>query len=304
MKDFWGIRFSHVLLLIAAILLSATVFVLATIPIFLLRISLGASKFIVFTGLVILGLLLLHESIVWIPLLVATILVGLYQQAKELDCGLAQAGLVSILGTTGLVSFFLGLYVHITDLDLIALVNDKTQLFLTALKQMQPNVTIELDTLVAQIPSAMVMILLFSLWFGLIGIKYLAAGGRLKGLGGITNQKSEQIIATKLREFELPSFVIWIALPVIAVTFIEFDLVEIKLIAGNILNILLVLYFFHGLSIIAVFFRVTEVGIFWRVFWYIILTVQMFLLVSSLGFADFWMNFRSKINKKPAKTAL
>ncbi|MCB0347401.1 MAG: DUF2232 domain-containing protein [Bdellovibrionales bacterium] len=302
MKNFWGIRLSHLMLLLTAVFLSVGIFVLATIPLFLLRISLGASRYIALVSVTTIAMLFSQSSIAWIPFLIAATLVGLYQHAKDLDCELLQAGLVSILGTTGLFSFFLGLFVHITDLDLLTLVNTKTQQFLVTLKEVQPNLTIDLDTLVTQIPSAVVMILLFSLWFGLLGLKYLAKNDRIKTLHGITSQKLRQINSTKLRDFELPGFVIWIALPVIAITFIEFDLVEIKMIAGNILNILLILYFFHGLSIIAVFFRASEVGIFWRVFWYIVLTVQMFLLVSSLGFADFWMNFRSKINKKPAKT--
>jgi hypothetical protein len=302
MKELWGIRFSHILLLVAALFLSTTTFVLATIPLFLLRISLGAAKFVILTGIVSILLLVFHQSLVWIPFLIVATLVALYQQAKEMNCGLVQAGSVSILGTSGLFAFCLGLFVHITDLDLMAVIHQKMQVFLDTIQSMQPEVKIELDTLVAQIPSALIMLLLFGLWLGLVGVRYLASRGRLERLGGMTPTNIQQITNTNLRDFELPGFVIWIALPVIAATFVEFDLVEIKMIAGNILNVLLVLYFFHGLSIIAVFFRAYEVGIFWQVFWYIILTVQMFLLVSSLGFADFWMNFRSKINNKPAKT--
>lgn len=303
MREFWGIRFSHILLLVVAIVLATTTFVLATIPLFVLRISLGASKYTILIGIATITAMLLHQPFIWIPFLVAASLVSLYQQAKEMDCSLAQAGMVSILGTSGLMAFCLGLFIQVTDMDIVGFMNEKTQLFLNSLKAMQPEVNVEVETLVAQVPSAVIMILLFTLWLGLLGTKYLAKRGRLETLTGMTSHKVQQIVSTKLRDFALPGFVIWIALPVIAMTFIEFDMVELKMVAGNILNILLVLYFFHGLSIIAVFFRAYEVGIFWQVFWYIILTIHMFLLVSSLGFADFWMDFRSKINKKPAKTA-
>jgi hypothetical protein len=303
MKQLWGIRFSHILLVVVTLILSTTTFVLATIPLLLLRISAGASRFIILIGLTTIGFMAFHQAAIWIPFLIACSLVAIYQQARELDCGLAQSGLVSILGTSGLLAFCLGLYIHVTDLDLMTIVNEKTQLFVNAVKQIQPELTLETEKIAAQIPSAVIMVMMIALWLGLVGTKYFASRTKMQGFTGMSTLRIQQILETKLRDFQLPAFVIWIALPVIGATFIEFDLVEIKMIAGNLLNILLVLYFFHGLSIIAVFFRAYEVGIFWQAFWYIILTVHMFLLVSSLGFADFWMNFRSKIDKKPAKTA-
>jgi uncharacterized protein YybS (DUF2232 family) len=72
----------------------------------------------------------------------------------------------------------------------------------------------------------------------------------------------------------------------------------LEALSHNALNVLLVLYFFQGLGVVARFFQVIKLSSFWQGFWYIMIVFQLLLLVSVLGFIDFWIDFRERLVKK------
>lgn len=292
----------HLFLLVLAAFLSATTVVLACIPLFLLRSTAGRMAYILYSAFGLSALALTQNFSLIVPVACSVLLVAFFEEARKLTCNLYQAGLASILSVSGLFSLSLAAFIHFSKIDFSLYLQEKMNLLLSSVKEMQPDVTFNLDKVVLQLPSAVVMIFMISLWLGLLGRSF--AIKKYKSLKTyVDKEELSSLEKLKIADFSLPEQMIWLALPVLAVAFIDIQMSGLQVVASNLLNVIIVLYFFQGLSIVSFFFKENKIGTFWKWFWYIILVIHMFLLVSSLGFADYWMDFKSKIRKKPAKAA-
>ncbi len=70
--------------------------------------------------------------------------------------------------------------------------------------------------------------------------------------------------------------------------------ISLKLLGTNGLLILMTIYFFQGIAIVAFFFDKKQLPRFLRIVLYSLIAVQQLLLlvVIGLGFFDVWLNFR------------
>jgi len=291
----------HLFLMVLAVFLSVTTVVLAAIPLFLLRNSAGRGLYYIY-GFGLCCLLAISQELSFVvPILSSLLLVGFFEEARRLTCSMFQAGLASLLIVTGILSFSLSIFIQFSGLDLKSFLVEKLNVLLSSLKEVQPDMMIEAEKILVQLPSAIVMIFMLTLWLGLVGSSFAAR--RYKTIANYTSQPNLDIMKSfDGAQFHLPGQLVWLTLPVLAMAFLDFQNQALNAVGNNLLNVIVVMYFFHGLSIIAFFFKEYEVGTFWRWFWYVILVIHMFLLVSSLGFADYWLDFRSKIRKYLAKT--
>ena len=57
------------------------------------------------------------------------------------------------------------------------------------------------------------------------------------------------------------------------------------------------LYFFQGLAVLEVAFRIFRTGAFWRFVIYFFIVGQLFLLLSAVGLIDYWVDFRSRMRR-------
>lgn len=95
-----------------------------------------------------------------------------------------------------------------------------------------------------------------------------------------------------LRSFSAPDWMVWPAIACLA--FLIFEVPYLTLIASNLLKPLLIIYFFHGMSILAYFLDSFRLRGPLR---YILYSVAMFFLtpmIVSCGFFDLWFDFRSR----------
>lgn len=99
-------------------------------------------------------------------------------------------------------------------------------------------------------------------------------------------------VSYHLSQFRLPEPAIWVLIASMLFAFGNFGLPQAKLWALNIFNIALMAYFFQGLAVVTKYFQAFNVGKFWRVFWYVLIALQLFVLVSVLGVVDYWVDFR------------
>jgi hypothetical protein len=99
-----------------------------------------------------------------------------------------------------------------------------------------------------------------------------------------------------LRSFSAPEWLVWPA--IVCIALLIFEVPYLTLIAANLLKPLLIIYFFHGMSILAYFLDSFRLRGPLR---YILYSVGLFFLtpmIVSCGFFDLWFDFRSRFETK------
>ncbi len=101
-------------------------------------------------------------------------------------------------------------------------------------------------------------------------------------------------------EFRLPDPVLWVML--MSALFSMFDQVPIiQILAQNLVALGFAAYFFQGLAILEVFLIFIRAHPFLKFFIYFALVGQLLLVISAIGFVDFWLDLRKKMRKSLQK---
>ena len=112
------------------------------------------------------------------------------------------------------------------------------------------------------------------------------------------DRRAQWLAAETLREWKAPDALVWGLIVCGFMVFIPgFD--ALKLIAVNLLLVVVACYFFQGLAIVAYFFHKNNVPRIFRGVIYLFIAFQQIctLLVAGLGLFDLWGDFR-RLNKK------
>jgi hypothetical protein len=97
-----------------------------------------------------------------------------------------------------------------------------------------------------------------------------------------------------LLSFKLPDSYIWIAMFSFLLSFIDIGPKQVSMVATNIVNVMVVLYFFQGLAVIEAFFSALRFGPVMRLVSYLVILLQLFVVVAAIGLIDFWVEFRKR----------
>jgi hypothetical protein len=287
---------SNLLLSLVAVALTVTTVVLAPLPLMLLRRNGGRKSFL-------LGALLSGLILFWVVtpgilgvFLVAVILTFVYSECENQNIGYSSSVLVSLLVVCGFTAIAVGIGMQHYGLDPVLFFRGQIDLALTQVS-LPAGMKVDKESLVRQIPSALLIILIFSTWMNSVLVR------RLEAMLGWSPVKQKHVFVSQdFREWKLPESFVWIALAAAAGAYFEFQPTWGHWVATNIFNIVVLLYFFQGLAVIVDFFVVKQVSSFWRVVAYLFIFSQLFLMVSFLGFVDLWMEFRNR--KKTDKSAM
>ena len=214
---------------------------------------------------------------------------GAHMELEQKGIGWWISGIISL--TAGFLASGLGALVALkrsgvnTYADALKLVEP----FFQRVSEMNPAVKVEPELLAQQIPSAVIIILLLALGLGLVFERRVFSWLKLP----------REIIASQLKllEYRVPDYFIWIAMTAFLLTMVSFGGKAIAILAINIVNVAIVLYFFQGLAVLEVFLNSIGAGWFTRVLTYIILVGQLLLVLSIIGLIDYWVDFRGRIRK-------
>lgn len=284
-------RFSG-LSLLAALLSVIFIFLGAPLVRVLRNVS-GSWKFWV-TGLsmsltlVLLGLFPIASIVLSIWLLI-----GIYAEAEERGWAGLTAGLVaSFFGTVTL----LGLPQWLGQLYGVDMAADlKTQLKEVVGKMQTPTaetswaslMNFDFEMLWGQIPSIIFILMMTCLALALMFDRRTA---------NMFNLKFEKIASQiRLFDFRLPDWMIWATMLSFLLSFLNLNQPQVQLIAMNLFNIFLGLWFFQGLAVLEVLFIAFRVGSILRLLVYFLIVGQMFFLLSALGIIDYWVDFRKRV---------
>ncbi len=220
---------------------------------------------------------------------------GVYGELEQKGFGWWTSGLTSVF--TGAAAGSWGVYklFERNGVQTFAELQKIVDEFARRIESVNPNVKIDTSMLVQQIPSAIVIMLVLALGLGLIFEKRVFSWLKMP-----REKISTQL---KLLDYRVPDFIIWIAMSAFLLTMVSFGVKAIAVLAVNVVNVAIVLYFFQGLAVTQVFLNSIRAGIFTRILTYILLVGQLFLLLSVIGLIDYWVDFRRRIYNLKARAS-
>ncbi len=223
--------------------------------------------------------------------LLLAIMVGVFAEVEEHGGSIFASAFTGLLASVGTMAIGVTLWLQQSKTNILLQLKSYADQVVARAQEVNPEVTMNADTLVRTLPAALVVTLLVSMAVALMWDRSVGAFFRVARTSPTTGDK--------LRSFRVPDAFIWL---VVASTFAAFykhqnPLAEV--VGLNVFYALVAIYFFQGVAVIAQGFKTFKVGPFWQGVWCLIIIVQ-FYAVAFLGLADFWIDFRSKLTKKPA----
>lgn len=149
------------------------------------------------------------------------------------------------------------------------------------------------EALLAQLPSMLAVLFMTVLAFALI------LDRRVATLFGV---RFERIVGTpRLLDFRVPDLLIWVFLFSFLFSFLKIGPAFVSVVALNLMQYLLGVYFFQGLAVTETALLIFRIGPFFKILFYILIVGQLFLLLSLVGLADYWVDFRRRLRNWKAK---
>ncbi|QDK36128.1 DUF2232 domain-containing protein [Bdellovibrio sp. NC01] len=214
---------------------------------------------------------------------------GAYNELEQKGFGWWQSGMMAVLLGTGAACISVYGAFKVNGINTYAEVQKLFEQFADKVQQTNPAVKLDPTVMLQQVPSAIVILLILALGVGLIFERRVFSW---------LNLPREKIASQlKLLEYRVPDYFIWVAMIAFLLTMVSFGGKAIAILAVNIVNIALVLYFFQGVAVLEVFLSSMKVGTFTRVLTYIILVGQLLIILSFVGLIDYWLDLRGRIRR-------
>ncbi len=218
--------------------------------------------------------------------------IGVYQELEERGHGNFWTALLSVL--IGSFIMILGpmIWVQASGMDLGEVLKTSFEAVAQQLsngKQLS-EIGMNAEAIVGQLPSMLIVLQIASLAFALMLDRKSAA------FFGLRLEK----VATHIRllDFRLPDYFIWLAMFSFLLSFIKIEQQMVSIVALNVFNIMMGLYFFQGLAVLEVAFLVFKSGSMFRLLFYLLVVGQLFFLLSLVGVIDYWVDFRQRLRRR------
>lgn len=274
------------------VVLMSTLFFILGAPQRVLRNVYGPWKYWI-TGLLVTSLLLINPyTLIQAYLFFAVWLaVGLYQEFEERGRGnfwiavlsVAFGSLVALLGPY--------LWAKASGFDLPSVMRQSLDQALGEfLKGKKPgDLGIDTQGIINQLPSMVIGTVMMALAFGLMLDRKFAS------FVGLRFQK----VASQMRllEFKVPDVLIWVTMISFLFSFLKGTPPGAQVLALNVFNVLMGIYFFQGLAVLEVSFLAFRIGPITKVLIYVFVVGQLFFLLSAVGVIDYWVDFRQRLKR-------
>lgn len=288
-------RSAYFLLISVSFILSILTVVMAALPLKLIRSAYGFFAYLL-ASLFIIGIAVLLK----LPLLVVSLIgvvtmLGLYSEFESRKVNWIWSGFVSLLVGSGALWGALEVWMKMEGWNLTSKFNEQIEKFLSQIATINPNTGITAEAILIQMPSVVVSGLLIALALSITFEKRFLVSLKLLRLHPFGNVKP--------KEFRVPDLFVWITMLAFLLSFKNFGLKGLEAGAMNILNVMVILFLFQGVAVTEAVFSHYRVGPFMRMLFFLILILQLFFVLSAIGFADFWLDIRKRLKntKQPAE---
>lgn len=281
---------------VSLVLCSLTV-VLGAIPLHAWRVAYGRSSFFFGSFAVSLGLFSFGSVPLASCFSFLALLVFFFNEFEDRGSSTGLAVFWSVAVSAGLGLSALKFKATSAGLSIQEWLKPQAEAFMNQLKTMNPKLELDFAALYQQAPSGVLIFLGVSLALAIVFENRMRQMLKLP----------LNIRLNKFLQFRVPDATVWLMLFALLAAFLRVDNEALKVAGGNLLNVLLFVYFVQGMAIVTQFFISHRVAPMWRSILYFLIVLQFFVFVSGLGFMDYWVDFRKKIldneeTKKKIKT--
>jgi hypothetical protein len=229
-------------------------------------------------------MLFLGPAVVWLA-------VGMFTELEAKGMRWIWNGFLSVvLGTIAYVGGAIALF-NVTGVTNKQQLADVIKAYFKNFSFFQPPAEFDFMTIVNQLPSIATIVVVLVLAHALIFEKSVYRWFRIP-----RERLAAQI---KLLDFKLPDVFVWIGMVAFLGTIMDWKGQNYSI---NVLNVCIVLFFLQGIAVLEYFYKTLRVGFFVRAMGYFLFVFQLFVVLAFVGFIDFWVDFRKRIRKLPAKS--
>lgn len=227
------------------------------------------------------NLVAIYVGAVWMTL-------GLYSELEKKGITWKKSGALSVLaGVLFGVIAFLSITKWSVDHQLYKEVIDP---LMVSLKQLLPDENFETKAVMMFMPGLLASALISSLAVSLVFEAQIFKAFHIK--------RERLASGLKWLEFRLPDMFIWLSLFAFLFSVVETPFKILQVIAINIAVISIVSFFFQGISVFEFATRIFRLGRLTKVLLYLLIITWALPIVTILGFADYWVDFRRHMRKK------
>ncbi|MES2802442.1 MAG: DUF2232 domain-containing protein [Bdellovibrionota bacterium] len=227
------------------------------------------------------NLVAIYVGAVWMTL-------GLYSELEKKGITWKKSGILSVLaGVLFGVIAFLSITKWSVDHELYKQVIDP---LMVSLKQVLPNENFETKAVMMFMPGLLASALISSLAVSLVFEAQIFKAFHIK--------RERLASGLKWLEFRLPDMFIWSSLFAFLFSVVETPFQFLQVIAINFAVISIVSFFFQGISVVEFAARIFRLGRVTKLLLYLLIITWALPVVTVLGFADYWVDFRRHMRKK------
>lgn len=226
-------------------------------------------------------------------LLLLMLLIGVYAEVEAHGESVFSAALVAVLSSLGLTAVGATLALMRSGSSLMAEIKTYVTQAAAEAASVNPDISLDPEILVRTMPAAIVITMIVAIGLALIW------DGQIAGLFRLP--RADEAVSDKLRTFHVPDIFVWITTAAVLAAYYKHGNVLAETIGLNVFYTMVALFFFQGVAVVAQGFRVFKVGPFWQTIWVVMMIIQ-FYAVAFVGFADFWIDFRSRFKPRPEPT--
>ena len=227
------------------------------------------------------NLVAIYVGAVWMTL-------GLYSELEKKGITWKKSGALSVLsGVMFGVIAFLSITKWSVDHELYSQVVDP---LMVSLKQLLPEENFETKAVMMFMPGLLASALISSLAVSLVFEAQIFKAFHIK--------RERLASGLKWLEFRLPDMFIWSSLFAFLFSVIETPFQFLQVIAINFAVISIVSFFFQGIAVFEFATRIFRFGRISKLLLYLLIITWALPVITVLGFADYWVDFRRHMRKK------
>ena len=240
-------------------------------------------------------------------LLAFAAMVGVYTEMERYFKTAFSAGTVAVVSATVIGAVCGGAWLARTGVSISSYLHAQADEVVKELLAVYPNSGMTVDAVIGILPASLLVVFIFSLLAALVWERKAMLWFALP-VQSVAQSKAqskaqpERSGHDRLVRFRVPDYFVWLAVASALGCALHFANPWVGILASNSAIVLVVIYFLQGVSIMTSAFQVFRMGPVWRGFWYVMMFSQLFLMVSVIGFADYWLDFRQRLAKRQAQS--
>lgn len=272
-----------------ALALTGLTYVLGALPLKVLRTWMGrgaywSAGFALSSGLLVAPAPLLNQlGFAFLSLLV---LIGTFAELEEMGLDLPAAAFFTLLIDGLVAGAMFALWVSaVGGAGWFGTLTATLERVLKPVTEINPALHFDYASLVAQLPSIVVILWMVALYLAVLG------EARLGGRPGLRDQ---------LGEYRNPDGVTWVFMAALLGAFGNFVPPQLAMVAANALNVCLLLFFFQGIAVVTRYLTSYRMRVGAQAVLMIVILLHLFWFVSLIGLSDHWLDFRERLRKRSA----